>query len=326
MATNQKWQQCLTGWRASRSHRTRRDSRSGVLLLVVLSMLVLFMLIGTAFLMSSSQEQKTAKNLSKVDRVGNYGTKLLDRALLQIVRDTSNPYSVVRYHSLLRDLYGTDGFQAVIYRPGTRDLSTAEGQVTRFAGAPTDTPAQQMGPTNGQFIDIYVSQKPYNAIDYSVSYNPATNPLDLKNVLKLDRNPYGQPQPYPLPPTKGYFNGCLLTITSGPAAGQSTRILDYEYIGPDLFAGNTKNPQTSASRLFRFRVMAFPRKDGQSLVVDPTTGPKGRSPELSDLAGQTFIVNGRAFSGTGVGYNPLAQTGQPRLSALQLFPVDQKGN
>src|SRR6478672_486018 len=74
MATDQKWQQCLTEWRASRSHRTPRASRDGVLLLVVLSMLVLFMLIGTAFLMSSSQEQKTAKNLSKVDRVGNYGT------------------------------------------------------------------------------------------------------------------------------------------------------------------------------------------------------------------------------------------------------------
>ncbi len=48
--------------------------------------------------------------------------------------------------------------------------------------------------------------------------------------------------------------------------------------------------------------------------------------KLSDLAGATFMVNGRAFSGTGVGYNPLATTGQPRLSALQLFQVDTNGN
>ena len=34
-----------------------------------------------------------------------------------------------------------------------------------------------------------------------------------------------------MPLTKGYYNGCLLTITSGPARGQSTRIVDYEYIG-----------------------------------------------------------------------------------------------
>src|ERR1700760_1721010 len=98
--------------RAARSRR--RSSRRGVLLLVVLSMLVLFMLIGTAFLMSSSQTKKTSTESAKGDRLGNPATKLLDRALLQIVRDTDNPYSVVRYHSLLRDLYGTNGFEAVV--------------------------------------------------------------------------------------------------------------------------------------------------------------------------------------------------------------------
>src|SRR3954465_11989809 len=95
----------------------RNASRRGVLLLVVLSMLVLFMLIGTAFLMSSSQEQKTAKHMSKNMRVGNFATKELDRGLMQILRDTENPYSAVRYHSLLRDLYGTDGFLGIIYTP-----------------------------------------------------------------------------------------------------------------------------------------------------------------------------------------------------------------
>ena len=61
--------------------------------------------------------------------------------------------------------------------------------------------------------------------------------------------------------------------------------------------------------------MAFQRADGQALQVDTDTSAKGRPPELADLAGQTFMVNGRAFSGTGVGYNPLAAAGQPRLSA-----------
>src|SRR4029079_12035900 len=80
---------------------------------------------------------------------------------------------------------------------------------------------------------------------------------------------------------------------------------------------------TTATRLFRFRVMNFKRADGQPLQVDQsTTGKNPRMPQLSDLAGQTFMVNGRAFSGTGVGYNQLATTGQPRLSALQLFKID----
>ena len=91
--------------------------RNGVLILVVLSMLVLFMLIGTAYLMSSSQTRTQSKDAAKHDQHGNYATKLLDRAFLQVLRDTDNPYSVVRYHSLLRDLYGTDGFQGVVYAP-----------------------------------------------------------------------------------------------------------------------------------------------------------------------------------------------------------------
>jgi hypothetical protein len=303
-----------------RQKLARRAKRRGVLLLVVLSMLVLFMLVGTAFLMTSNQSRTAAKDAAKQNRLGNLATRQLDRAMLDLLRDTENPYSVIRHHSLLGDVYGTNGFQGVIYNPGTRDLTTAEGQVARFAGAPVDTPAQQLGPTNGQFIDIYVSQKPYTAIDYSTLYNTTANPLDLLNVLKLDRNPYGQPQPYPLPLTKGYFNGCLLTVTSGAAVGQSTRILEYEYVGDSV------KPTTPPTRFFRFRVMGFQNKDGQPLQVDQTTGAKGRMPELKDLTGQTFMVNGRAFSGTGVGYNQLATTGQPRLSALQLFQVDTKPN
>ena len=91
----------------------RPSARRGVLLLVVLSLLVLFMLIGTAFLMSSNQYRKGMKEQAKQDRIGNYPTKLLDRAVMQILRDTDNPQSAIRYHSLLRDLYGTDGFEGV---------------------------------------------------------------------------------------------------------------------------------------------------------------------------------------------------------------------
>ena len=101
-------------------------------------------------------------------------------------------------------------------------------------------------------------------------------------------------------------------MTSGPAAGQTGRIVDYEYIG-DIDQNNLAVP--TYTRLFRFRVMSFQRKDGQPLQI--TTRP----PEISDLAGATFIVNGRAYGGTGVGYNPLAGLGQPKLSALQAFPV-----
>src|SRR6476620_4102784 len=105
-------------------------------------MLVLFMLVGTAFLMSSNQSREQMKEASKQDRLGNNASRLLDRAVLQMIRDTENPYSVARYHSLLRDMYGTDGFEAVAYgynKTDTKDRG-ALGESARFAGAAAATP------------------------------------------------------------------------------------------------------------------------------------------------------------------------------------------
>jgi len=304
-----------------------------VLLLVVLSMLVLFMLVGTTFLMSSNQQGKTASASSKLNRVGNHGTRLLDRAMLEMLRDTDNINSAIRFHSLLRDVYGTDGFQGVVYRPGVNgvNLATPEGQATRYAGG---TVAQQLGPTQGQFIDIYVralgwdtSTNPQRSLDdpltSAVNESSGSGQLfypDLRHLLKLERNVYGQPQLHSMPVTKGYYNGCLLTITSGAASGQTTRILDYEYIAdipPTQAAQQNTNLGYVPTRLFRFRVMAFQRADGQPLQIGNPT----RSPELSDLAGATFIVNGRAYGGTGAGFNPLTTAAQPKLSALEFFAL-----
>ena len=85
---------------------------------------------------------------------------------------------------------------------------------------------------------------------------------DARHVLKLERNVNGQPQIQDLSLTSGYYNGCLMTITSGPAAGSPTRIVDYQYVAdiPPAISATTPPTQT---RLFRFRVMAFPRADGR---------------------------------------------------------------
>jgi hypothetical protein len=305
----------------------RRAPRRGVLLLVVLSMLVLFMLIGTAFLMSSSQYRTSSKAGAKQDRVGNYPTNLLDRGLMAVLRDTNNPNSAIRYHSLLRDMYGVDGFEGVVYSPLPTDSFNPNDpalQVSRYADAIVDvsaTPvAEDLGPTQGQLIDIYVRalghglNDPLTTADDSLSAAILSSlPPDPRHVINLERNVNGIPQLHPLPLTKGYYNGCLLTIASGPARGQSTRIVNYEYIG-DI----APIIGTNMTRLYRFRVMAFPRADGLPLQVDLLTT---HNPELSDLAGATFIVNGRPFNGTGVGYNPLAAVGAPRLSALDIMSM-----
>jgi hypothetical protein len=339
------------GLKFGKSEIRRLGTRRGVLMLVVLSLLVLFMLIGTAFLMSSNQYGRASKASAKLNRVGNYPTKLLDRAVMQIIRDTANPNSAIRSHSLLGDLYGTDGFQGVVYSPLDADFDPTEdltdttfvGRNTRFAGATPGTPADQLGPTQGQMVDLYVRALAYNAA--AATNRSADDPLtpapanertqlispDARHVLKLDRDANGQTQLHVvpqlgldtngkvflhvLPLTRGYYNGCLLTVTSGPAAGQSTRILDYEYIS-DIAptaspgGGNADVP----SRLYRFRVMAFPRADGLPLQINQLAA---RSPEIADLAGATFIVNGRPLNGTGGGYNPFSVAGDPRLTARE---------
>ncbi len=206
----------------------RRSERRGVLLLVVLSVLVLFMLVGTAFLITSKQTKINADLMSQVDRTGNNPTQLGGRAVLQVIGDTENTNSVIRGQSLLRDLYGGDGFEAVVDH-------------AEYAGASVVPGPNGTGVTLGQFIDIYM----------------ATDASGVPAAVKIDRDPLGQKTPYVLSAMRGYYNGQLLTITKGAAAGQTTRIVDYE-VDP-------------ASNQWRFRVMAFPRADGAALRP-PRTG------------------------------------------------------
>ena len=238
-----------------RQARLRRQHRRGVLLLVVLSMLVLFMMIGTAFLMTSDMYRKGSKAAAKEGRVGNPPRELLDRALYQLLRDTNNQFSVVRYHSLLRDMYGTDGFEAT-------------AALAQFATEPNLS--------QGQFIDIAINLQ--------------------TDVLKLHRTIDNLPIPHLLPLINGYYNGTLLTFTSGPARGQSFRVLEYD-------PGFNKDTNTY-SGVYRLRIIAVPHAN--MTVVNPP----------AQLAGRSFIVNGRPYNGTGVGYDPTATAGTPRLSML----------
>ena len=72
----------------------------------------------------------------------------------------------------------------------------------------------------------------------------------------------------------GYLEGCVITMTSGSAKGLTSRIVRYD------------------ANANLFHVLAF----------------KGDSGNVTPATGDTFVVNGRAFSGTGFGYNPTSYT------------------
>ena len=252
-----------------------RRPRRGVLLLVVLSLLVLFLMVGTAFVITAKQSEKAAKTAMKgtVRLAGEAAqADLLDEVLHQIIRDTNNPNSSLRFHSLLGDMYGNDGLKGVI------DSTT----LPTWAGGAAN-------PTGGQMLEFHISTAANTLRDlYGNVVDAANNPLAFSNIDNA-------------------YNGQVLTFLSGVAKGRSTRIVGF--IPPNTF-----------------RVMNVQLADG-SLITNPAL--------LANAANPTrVLINGRPFSGTGVGLNPWAvdtSTAKvPKLNAEesvviggtpQLFPI-----
>ncbi|MGO9921897.1 MAG: hypothetical protein ACLQIB_45285 [Isosphaeraceae bacterium] len=91
---------------ASRQSRTKRR---GVVLILVLAMLGLLAVIGITFATYSGQAKINARNYA-VSVLQPQADELFDFALGQLIGDTSDSRSVIRGHSLARDMYGNDAF------------------------------------------------------------------------------------------------------------------------------------------------------------------------------------------------------------------------
>ena len=218
--------------------RPRQKSRRGVLLLIVLSLLVLFLLVGLSFLVSASQFNRLAKSASRTDNTGMPGAKLADAALFQLVRGTANPYSAIHGHSLLEDLYGRDYI------------------VISTTGNVSSPSSQQV-----QRVRINLS----DAKNYRLGQPLAEDAFFGRQELRDD-----------------YYNGCVLTFLNGTAKGMSTRVLAYK--------PNATPPQIV------FQGIA---------AQDPVSG-EFEKPKKTIGEPLRFIINGRAFNGTGAGYNPVS--------------------
>lgn len=177
------------------SPASRLRSRRGVLLLVVLSLLILFLMVGTAFVILAKQSEKAAKasgrGAEKSAQAAARGD-LIDEVVRQLVRGTKNVNSSIGPHSLLEDMYGNDGFKAAIANPKWADSLVApsganltRGQMLEFTLAP------------GTLVDMY------------------------GNVND------GGGLPLRLSPLDSAYNGQTLTFLNGPAANRSTRIVGY---------------------------------------------------------------------------------------------------
>ena len=253
------------------------------------------MLIGTAFLMSSNQYRKGMKEQAKQDRIGNYPTKLLDRAVMQILRDTDNPQSAIRYHSLLRDLYGTDGFEAQVDR---RNLRTRKSQLRRST-------TLSLGATQGQLIDIIRRARRVHATRQHAP--PTSPPMSSSSiVIRMASRNCSHPACHCRSPKATTTAACSRSPAAQPRASRHA-IVDYEYVGDQthhsLFPAACCFQTIATATIWRFRVMTFPRTDGSSLQLGRRALSRRAAGADRTSLGATFIVNGRPFNGTGVGYN-----------------------
>jgi hypothetical protein len=225
-------------------HIATSGPRRGVVLLVVLTLLSLFVVICTTFILVASQYNRAAQSFAKEDIYRDPPQKLLDSAFYQIVRGTKDPQSVVRGHDLLGDMYGYFGFRAPVV---ARQLMTPETHE----------------------VDVRIS-------DLEWIYNDQLPSIDPE-ILTID-----------------FWAGCVITYVDGPLRGMSGRIL-----------GSRTTPS-----VIRFEVR---------LDRDPTQHPAQVVNPLVPEPGNRLVINGRPFTGAGVGYNPNAATPH-KLNADALLP------
>lgn len=130
-------------------YRHASPQREGVVLLVVISLLVLFALMGIAFVVYAESQANTARIWREGEALEqpDMDPELLLSAFLgQLLYDTDNPLSALRGHGLVRNMYGRPG--TTIPFNGTGRQHTA-GQddyynidYTNYSGGPPRDPNQ----------------------------------------------------------------------------------------------------------------------------------------------------------------------------------------
>jgi hypothetical protein len=93
-----------------------RDQRRGVVLLIVVSLLALFILLGITYSLAVSHYVTASKIELQQGRLLDQPETEADLVFGQILYDTA-ARTVLQYHSLLMDLYGSDSVQGNVGYP-----------------------------------------------------------------------------------------------------------------------------------------------------------------------------------------------------------------
>lgn len=208
----------------------------GVILLVVMVLLALMSLMGLTLVMITAQGRLSALAAARNALQSEHDNQELATIMTQVAAGSTDPNSSLGAHGLLEDLYGLPQFFGRI-APGMPVLPVGQTAVgTTFVS----------GGNNGTLLQlVVVAAAPSGAAG-----------LGPQNA-----------QQYVLPQYSGAFCGQVITMLTGPAAGQSARVTGYYF-----------NPIALAAGL---QCSSF-----GGVVPEP---------------GDEFMINGRPFAGTGFG-------------------------
>ncbi len=178
-----------------RSHPGKH--RQGLILLVVLSMLTLFSLLSITYVVYSSHARSASLGIARRDHRGTPAPKLFDEAIRQVVRGTTDTRSALWRQSLLEDLYGGGA--------GSQD-----GNLSLF------------GRTNAR-------DNPARSVTWSsaLTLPPAAGSLEAVQILGGSFVKVPLQWNADIPEQSDVWNGRILTLTAGPLAGQSFRVIRY---------------------------------------------------------------------------------------------------
>ena len=276
------------------------QNRRGVTLLFVISMIVLFLLMGTTFVVVSNDFLRSSRRASRltVDTIVSVGErqgqKFMNEALLQLLRgpDLDNVNSPLRGHSILADMYGY-GITSFV-----KDI--------RAAGVEPADPDNPTNSPNFLLLDLIgpdLNDLNSETLDYG-DFDPDETDLTIgHDILSGNRIQYSDIGDAP-----GRFNGQLLSFVSDALRGVTCRIIDHQ-----VFL-ETDPVMMTTERRHRFAIWPIELPPGvthQSIVNaivndnDLTNDPVLAYDEITAANGSRLptriVINGRPFSGTGAG-------------------------
>ncbi|MBL8892757.1 MAG: hypothetical protein JNL67_22465 [Planctomycetaceae bacterium] len=178
-----------------RSQPYRQNSRRGVALLFVISLIVVFFLFATTFVAMSTSYMRTSDRKLRIERTEQLKvSNVADDVFYMLLRDVATGH-ILRGHSLLADQYGVEPF------------ASNDG-----GGAFTGT-CDLVAVDNGYSNQVL-------RVQLTASNQPGANATSIAALIRASRDD---------------FMGRFLTFSDGPLAGVTMPILEYKFrlLGPN---------------------------------------------------------------------------------------------